>query len=115
MTVLARTTADIAFEETAPLLPPVLLDDPLGEGAESEAEALYGPAAGTERFIAARLMGGGAFAGVREVLTPGDRKTPWPPAPTAEVLGARKGTYWAASKQYKVNTSKSDIRRRKAY
>ena len=77
---------------------PFVPAEPLGEGAEPEPGGLYGPEAGTVWLIAVRFTGAGALAAVSEVFTPGERKTPWPPAPAAEVLGARKGTYCAASR-----------------
>lgn len=52
---------------------------------------------GTVSLDAVRLTGAGAVAGVRLALMFEATKTEPPPAPTAEALGARKGTYRFAS------------------
>jgi hypothetical protein len=69
---------------TAPLFFPVL--------EELVEAATRGPLAGTVWFSAVRLTGAGAFAAVKLVLRPGPINTGPPPAPTAEVFGAVKGT-----------------------
>lgn len=58
-----------------------------------------GPAAGTEEPDAMRFCGAGALAVVRFVLVVLAMKTLPPPAPTAVVLGAVKGTYSSGSKK----------------
>ena len=55
-------------------------------------EARRGPLAGTVWFNAVRLTGAGALAAVKLVLRPDAMNTDPPPAPTAEVFGAVKGT-----------------------
>lgn len=52
-----------------------------------------GPSQGTVSFCAVRLTGAGATAGVKLVFRPEATKTGPPPAPTADVFGAVKGTY----------------------
>lgn len=55
------------------------------------------PAAGTCWPSAVRFTGAGADDAVRVVLSEDATKTPCPPALTALVFGARKGTYCSAS------------------
>jgi hypothetical protein len=59
---------------------------------DEEEEATRGPLHGTDSFCAVRLTGAGAFAAVKLVLRPDATNTGPPPAPTAEVFGAVKGT-----------------------
>ena len=54
---------------------------------------LIAPLAGTVRFVAVRFTGAGALAEVKLVLRLAATKTEPPPAPTAVMLGAVKGTY----------------------
>ena len=65
-------------------------------GAVEVGASVSGPLAGTISFNAVRLTGAGAFAVVKLVLRPGAIKTGPPPAPTADKLGAKKGTnkFW---------------------
>jgi len=70
-------------------------DDPppgLGALALPETVPFLYPRKGGVMFIAVRLTGAGRLCGVKDVFTPGLRKTDPPPAPWAEVLGAGKGT-----------------------
>jgi hypothetical protein len=55
-----------------------------------------GPSQGTVSFCTVRLTGAGATAGVKLVFRPDATKTGPPPAPTADVFSAVKGTYSSA-------------------
>ena len=55
-------------------------------------EPLRGPDQGNVLFCWVRLTGGGATAAVKLVFRPVPTKTDPPPAPTADVFGAVKGT-----------------------
>lgn len=76
-----------SLTSTAPLEFPLPL--PLLEFAE----LIRGPDQGDVSFCWVRLTGAGANAAVKLVFRPGLIKTDPPPAPTAEVFGAVKGTY----------------------
>ena len=54
--------------------------------------ATRGPLQGTDSFFAVRLTGAGALAAVKLVSRPEAMNTGPPPAPTADVFGAVKGT-----------------------
>ena len=55
-------------------------------------EPFRAPAQGTVLFCWVRLTGDGATAAVKLVFRPDATKTGPPPAPTADVFGAVKGT-----------------------
>ena len=86
----ARTM--LSFEPIAPF-PPLPLPLPLLLFDGAAFEPSRGPSQGTVLFCAVRLTGAGATAAVKLVFRPDVTKTGPPPAPTADVFGAVKGTY----------------------
>ena len=81
MTPSLTSTAPLDFPLPLPLLEFVTAFEPS-----------RGPDQGNVLFCWVRLTGAGAAAAVRFVFRPGPRKTGPPPAPTADVFGAVKGT-----------------------
>jgi hypothetical protein len=83
----APSTVAPTIPSRAPVAPPLDVEALIGEEA-----ATRGPLHGTVSFFAVRLTGAGADAAVKLVLRPDAIKTGPPPAPTADVFGAVKGT-----------------------
>lgn len=95
---IAANTAARTMPSFAPIAPflPLPLPLPLLLFDDTAFEPARGPLQGTVWFSLVRLTGPGATAAVKLVFRPDATKTGPPPAPTADVFGAVKGTYCPA-------------------